>query len=252
MVMRQKKNEPIVIPMEFKVACSLYKIDVAEVLQVFVDHVTVYDIINKTYHEGFSEACHCLIFCYRRKKKPRILSTGMRKCRKLFLRNMGQIEILAHMKRRGWKTTTKRSYTRCFVENIFNAMERRYTPSDMIYVDEYSALKISKDFCVLCEVYDCYPKEFLEYFMGYISVADADVGFGLKGYSNFVHTFFLKIANGLGRNPHIRIELTDWEIDFYDRLEELRLEVYIIRDIQRKVDTLRDFYRIHYQTMNPN
>ncbi|WP_198163614.1 hypothetical protein [Pedobacter cryoconitis] len=46
--------------------------------------------------------------------------------------------------------------------------------------------------------------------------------------------------------------MTDWEIDFYDRLEELRLEVYIIRDIKRKVDTLRDFYHIHYQTMNPN
>ena len=94
---------------------------------------------------------------------------------------MVQIEILAGMKRREWKTATKRSYTRCFVENIFNAMERPHTPSDIIYLDEYSTLKLSKDFCVLCEVYDCYPKEFLEYFMGFISVADADVGFRLKG-----------------------------------------------------------------------
>lgn len=249
--MRQKKNEPIVIPMEFKVACCLYKMDVAEVLQVFIDHVTIYDIINKTYHEGFSEACHCLIFC-NKKKKARIVSKGMKKCREIFLRNMRQIEILANMKRRGWKTTTKRSYTRCFVENIFDAMERLHAPSDIIYLNEFSCLKLSKDFCVLCEVYDCYPKEFLEYFMSYISVADADVGYCLKGYSNFIHSFFLKISSGLGRNPNRKIELTDWEIDFYDRLEELRLEIYIIRKIRKRIEILQDFYFTHYQYMNPN
>ena len=156
------------------------------------------------------------------------------------------------MKRRGWKTATKRNYTRCFVENIYNAMERPYTPYDMLYLDEYSTLKLTKDFCVLCEIYDCYPKEFLEYFMGYISVADAHACDGIKGYTNFIYSFFFLIANGFGRNPNIRIELHDWELDFYERMEEIRLEVYIIRDLQQRADTLRDFYLTHYQMMNPN
>ncbi|WP_158799429.1 hypothetical protein [Pedobacter sp. L105] len=250
--MRKKKNQLINIPLEFKVACSLYKIDVAEVLQIFIDHVTVYDFMNPDYHQGFTEASHSLIFCIKKKGQTRIRSSAMKKCKELFFRSIHQIEILVRLKKRGWKTATKRNYTRYFVENIFNAMERLHAPSDILYLDEYTTLKLSKDFCVLCELYDCYPKEFLEYFMGYISVADAHACDRIKGYTNFIYSFFFLIANGFGRSSNIRIELLDWELDFYERMEELRLEVYIIRDLQKRADTLRDFYVIHYQTMNPN
>lgn len=250
--MRKRKIQPIIIPLEFKVACSLYKVDATEVLQIFIDHVTVYDFMSKTYQQGFTEASQSLIYCIKKKGQPRIRSTAMKKCKELFWQNIHQIEILVNIKKRGWKTSMKRSYTRCFVENIFRAMERIHAPSDILYLDEYSTLTLTKDFCVLCEIYDCYPKELLEYFMGYVSVADAHACNGIKGYSNFLFSFFLMIASGFGRNPDIRIDLTDWEIDFYERMEELRLEVYIIRDLQKKADTLRDFYLTHYHTMNPN
>ncbi|MBB5645900.1 hypothetical protein [Pedobacter cryoconitis] len=250
--MKRSTAQPIVIPMDFKVACSIYKLDIAEVLQIFIDHVSIYDIINQTYHEGFSEACHAMIWYVKKKRKTSINSKAMKKCSALFGENIRQIEILAKMKRRGWKTTTKRGYTRCFVENIFNSMERLHTPSDVLYLDEFSTLKLSKDFCVLCEAYNCYPKEFLEYFMGYISLSDAHACEGIKGYTNFIFEFFFKIANGFGRDTPFMFDLTDDEIDFYHRMEEVRLEVYIIRDLLERADTLRDFYQAYYQTINPN
>lgn len=250
--MKTVKDESIIIPMEFRVACSIYKIEIAEVLQIFIDYVTLYDIINKTYHEGFSEACHAIIWYVKKKGKTAVNGKGMKKCRAIFGENIRQIEILYNIKKRGWKTVMKRGYTRCFVDNIFQSMERLHTPSDILYLDEFTTLKLSKDFCILCEAYNCYPKEYLEYFMSYISVADAHACEAVKGYTNFIFEFFFKIANGFGRDASVRLVLTDTELDFYERMEELRLEVYIIRDLQERADTLRKVYLSHYQTMNPN
>lgn len=219
--MKKNTAQKIVIPTDFRVACSIYKLDIAEVLQIFIDHVTVYDLINPTYHEGFSEACHCVIWCAKKKKQKNINSKAMRKCASVFGANIRQIEILVAMKRRGWKTATKRSYTRPFVDSIFNAMERIHTPSDVIYLDEFSTLKLSKDFCVLCEGHNCYPKEILEYFMGYISLSDARAHKGIKGYTNFIFDFFVKIVNGFGRKTPIIFDPTDHEIDFHQRMEEV-------------------------------
>ena len=67
--MRQKKNEPIVIPIEFKVACSLFKMDTAEVLQVFIDHVMVYDIINKNLSWGIFRGLPLPDFLLQKKEK---------------------------------------------------------------------------------------------------------------------------------------------------------------------------------------
>lgn len=250
--MKPIKNQPIVIPLDFKVACSIYKVEIVDVLQIFIDHVTVYDTINQTYHEGFSEACHAIIWYIKKNKKPLVESKAMKKCREVFEENLHQIMILAKMKRRGWKTTVKRSYTRCFVDTIFETMDRIHTPSDILYLDEFSTLKLSKDFCVLCEAYNCYPKEFLEYFMGYISLADADACRGIKGYRNFIFEFFFKIGNGFGRDTPLEFDLTDDELDFYHRMQEVKLEVYIIPDLLERTEMLRSFYLSYYQTIHPN
>lgn len=250
--MKDLKDQPIEIPLEFKVACSIYKVSIAEVLQIFIDHVTLYDLMDKNYHEGFSEGCHTLIYCIKKKGKTNPKGRSMRNCKDILSHNLHEIEILASKKKRGWKTTTKRSYTQCFVNSIYNAMERLYAPANTVYLDEVTTLHLNKNFCVLCERYECYPKEFLEYFMSYISVADAHACMGLKYKPNFIYTFFFKIANGFGRDVTTMIELTDWELDFYDRMNAIRLETHIIRDLQKRADVLREFYLTHYQTMNPN
>lgn len=44
--MKATKNNLIEIPIEFKVACTIDKVDIQEVLQIFIDHVTIYDSIS--------------------------------------------------------------------------------------------------------------------------------------------------------------------------------------------------------------
>jgi hypothetical protein len=151
------------------------------------------------------------------------------------------------------KATVKRKRCIRFVTAIYKVMERPHTPSDTIYLDEDSPIRLTKDFCVLCELHNCYPKEYLEYFMGRISIAEVQASNGLKIKEQyFTFDFFMKIAKGFGRDISETLDLTDMEIEFHERMEEMRLEIYNIRDLTERTSILRDFYLSHYQNMNQN
>jgi len=54
--MKNIKNNPIIIPLEFRVACTVTKIEIQQVLQIFIDHISFYDSISNVYSEGYTEA----------------------------------------------------------------------------------------------------------------------------------------------------------------------------------------------------
>jgi len=54
--MKRIKYNIIDVPLEFKVACTVYRQSIQEVLQIFVDHVSMYDSLTGEYSKGFSEA----------------------------------------------------------------------------------------------------------------------------------------------------------------------------------------------------
>jgi len=121
----------------------------------------------------------------------------------------------------------------------------------IFYLDENSAITLTKDFCVICELQNCYPKEFLEYFMGRVSIADVQARAGLKfKEQNFPFNFFLGVAREFGRPATEGSDLTDMQIEFYQRMEELSLEIYNIRDLQERTAILRDFYLTYHHNIN--
>lgn len=248
--MKMVNHQHIVIPLEFNVACTIYKLSVVEVLQVFINHVKLYNLVDKTYDEGFSEAVHAIIF-YVRKNKRRRRSKAISKCEDTFNNCFHQLHMIAEPQNSTLLMFKKRKYAEHAIATIFEAMERPHTSSDKIYLDECSYLKLSPDFCILCEIYNCYPKEYLEYFMGAISLADAHAHKGLKlKYNNFVFEFFMKIAAGFGRDSSSIQELSEEELDFYDLMAELPLKLYHIRSVEERFLLLQKFYYLHYKTMN--
>jgi len=79
--MKRINRQEVIIPQEFKVACAIYKIEIAEVLQIFVDHVTLYDTMSGVYNEGFSEASYTVSSFVQEKKRHLVRSKAMRNCR---------------------------------------------------------------------------------------------------------------------------------------------------------------------------
>ncbi|WP_158799531.1 hypothetical protein [Pedobacter sp. L105] len=248
--MKKAKYQLIDVPIEFKVACTIYKLKISEVLQIFIDHVTLYDTICPYYHEGFSEATRTIsAFVIARKRKFRE-SKALLHCRTVAVGCIKGVIELAR-KEKG-KDQVKRKKSMFYVDSLFKIMERTYVPSDVLYLDENTTLQLSKNFSVLCELHNCYPKEYLEHFMGRISLADCHARKGLKiTNDNLAMGLFMMIANGFARDSSEKLHLTETELDFYERMEEMRLELYIVRNLTERTDILRDFYLSHYQNMNP-
>jgi hypothetical protein len=249
--MKTNKNQIIDIPLEFKVACTVFKLDIQNVLQLFVDHTSVYDSLTDAYSRGFSEATRTISNYARSKVKRHKTSIAFLKCKEIAITSISA--IVKQVKNPKGEAIAKRKACTFYVNALYQVMERIHTPSKIIYLDENSPINLTKDFCVLCELHNCYPKEYLEYFMSKISIAEAQASVSLNiKEQNFTYDFFLDIAKGFGRNASDVVELTDMETEFYEQMEKMRLEIYNIRDLKERTEILRDFYLSHYLRMNPD
>jgi hypothetical protein len=247
--MQKVKYNLIYIPLEFKVACTVYRQKIQEVLQIFVDHVSIYDSLTGEYSQGFAEATRTISSYSASNVKRNDRSKAFVKCKDVAITCLNNIFKQARNPK--GKASAKRKRCLHFVDALYQVMERPHCSSEIIYLDENSPIKLTKDFCILCELNNSYPKEFLEYFMGRISVAESQAMVGLKIIEhNFTYDFFLDIAKGFGRNIADESDLTDMEIAFYDRMEEMRLEIYNVRDRNERTEILRDFYLSHHRSMN--
>ena len=247
--MKKTNHHLIAVPLEFKVACTIYKVTIQEVLQVFIDHITLYDSICLDYSEGFYEATRTIFdFIIAKQRKPK-QSSSLSACRDMAVNCTKKIIALA--KKKTGEHYEKRKDSQLYVTSIYMMMEHNYAPTDLIYLDENTTLRLSKDFCVICELNSCYPKEFLEDFMNRVSLADCHARQALKIKNpNIAMCLFMKIANGFARDNSVMLQLRELELDFYQRMEEMRLELYIIRNLQERTAALQDFYFSHYQQMN--
>ena len=247
--MKRANPKLIIIPLEFKVACAIYKLDIKEVLQIFINHVTLYDSICPFYNEGFSEATRAISLYVLSKKGKTRESKALLHCSDLAVDCLKGVVALARKKT--GKCPVKRKKSLFYVNSIFKIMKRTYVPSDTIYLDENTPLQLTKDFSVLCELHNRYPKDYLEHFMNMVSLADFHARLGLNiPQTNLLMILFMKIANGFDRDSSQILHLTDMELDFYERMEELRLEIYNIRDLAERTAILKDFYLSHYQQIN--
>lgn len=182
------------------------------------------------------------------KERPVKQSKAVKECRDLTIQCIKGIVALA--KKKTGKAHIKRKKSMSYVNAIFNMMERLYAPNDVLYLDELTTLQLSKNFCVICELHSFTPKEYLEYFMSRISMADLHARKAMKlPEHNLTMDLFKKIVDGFASKSTQVIDLTDLEIDFYQRMEELRLELYNIRSLSERIVFLKDFYLSHYLKM---
>lgn len=241
-------HQLIEIPVEFKVACFISKTEVAEALQIFINHVTLYDTLSTEYVEGYSEASGIHETYVQSKGLALAPGRGLTGCNKLFVRFLS--EVIKLTKDKKGTAEAKRRKSRPMVKAVFKAMKRVHTPSLTIYLDEETTIQLSEDFCLMCEIQNIYPKECLEYFMNSISLADAHARRDLQGAADLPISLFLKIGSGFGRDPKTRIKICDTETDFFAEMNEKLLELRTVRSVEQRTSILREFYLSHYLNMN--
>jgi len=245
--MTKKIPNQITVPLEFKVACTLNRITIQEALQIFINYCTLYNALNSRYNQYFDEANET-IFRYLDTKRPGT---------KVIIRDEDEVQqrILAIVEEAvdcgydfilGQKRCTKH------VNRLFTLLGRKFYPgSRTLYLDEETPLQLTKDFCVICELYGCQPSEYLEYYMSMISMADAEVrkDMMLKNHNCSMY-FFMNTTLIFMEDHHERLTITREVADFLQEAEEFRLYLYTIRNFQQRKAMLQKFYQDYYQSIN--
>ena len=245
--MTKKNPNLITVPLEFKVACTIYHITIQEALQIFIYYCTLYNALNSRYNQYFDEANET-IFRYLDMKR-----SGTQ----FIIREEDEVQqcILAIVEEAadcGYDFVLGRRRSTKYVNRLFKLLGRKFYPgSRTLYLDEETPLQLSKDFCVICELYGCHPAEFLEHYMNMISIADAEtrLDMNLQNYNCSMH-FFTDTTNIFLDDHQERLTIMPEESDFLQQAGELRLYLYTIRNFPQRKALLQKFYQEYYQSNN--
>jgi len=168
--MTKENQNLITVPSDFKEACSNCKITMQFALQIFIDCCTLFHALKPGYSCLFSEALET-IFRYLDTKRPgtNVITDNSKET---------QDHLLAILKivveKRAYETLAKKEVAK-HVDGLLKSTAGRYYPSSRkLFLDAETPLKLTKDFCAMCQLYECYPAEILNYYMGMISLADVE------------------------------------------------------------------------------
>jgi hypothetical protein len=246
--MKEQRNDIINIPLEFQIACTIRRLVVPDVLQTFIDHVSFYYSVNSPYAEGFREATNVILeYSTKNRNHSNHASFGDDKNNKEFAIKCIK-DVLAWGAKRGMSDKKKHAKCKPIIKQLHLSMEH-LNSIDKIYLDEENRLTFTDDFSVLCNIHRHHPKEYLEYFMSRISLADADARVGLKKIDeNPSMGFFQLVMRGLGDLIAI-VNMTELEVDFIDKVQQLHYEVFLIRDLDKRRAIYQEFYLNYYNKL---
>ena len=136
----------LTIPLEFRVACALYRLDEREVLQIFINHATVYDSLADPYSEGYSEASKTIGLYVAEKRRTPNGSHAFSHCLANAANCFRWINELAEKVLSS--SVAKRKKSLLYIDELYTNMNRVYTSSDTFHLDENRSLNFTKDFTV--------------------------------------------------------------------------------------------------------
>lgn len=243
--MKIKTPTLVPIPLEFKIACATYDLHIPEVLQLFIDHVSFYDSLSQKSDDLYRSATNTLLnysISIRRET-----STSFLKQREPILKYIREVIRIATTPAQ--THTKKRKMCVPFVKKIYQIMDRTITRDTTLILDEGITLELKMDFCLLCELHNCTPEEYLEHFMSNISLPNTHANVGLKRVvENQAMGFFYKSLSTNKRKPSLSA-YRFLQVHFIDQIQELHLWLFIIRSYEKRVEKYQELYYQYYQQL---
>lgn len=242
-----EENKVLTIPLDFKIACIVYQLKPENVLQSFVNHVSLFMSLSSGYLKGYREATNTLaeysINNVVREGSPAITENNRDLTIKLIK------SIISIGQKKGISQEQKRKRCIPIVKQLNNSLNHQLTKKNF-YLSEDFALNLSDDFRIRCEMHQHTPKEFLEYFMSKISLADRDARVSLnKVNENPALGFFELMTYGLTRNIKDKLSNPEAMQDFIDEFQRIPYDLFIVRDLEKRRKALEEFYLKHYNEL---
>ncbi|WP_316840497.1 hypothetical protein [Pedobacter gandavensis] len=241
--MNTKTPSLLPIPLEFKIACATYQLPIAELLQLFIDHASFYDSLSQKSDDLYRAATNTLLnysISIRRESTKAFL-----KQRESILKYIQEIIRIAVTPEQAHSKKRKRCAP--IVKKIYEAMDRSKTQNTSLLLEENISLELTMDYCLLCEIHNCTPEEYLQYFMSQISlpITHANIGLG-RVVENQAMGFFYKSLD-VGIKHPTNYAFQNLQLQFIDQIQELHLWLFIIRDYEKRVKKYQEVYYQYYQ-----
>ncbi|WP_316821652.1 hypothetical protein [Pedobacter gandavensis] len=240
-----KTTSPLPIPLDFKIACATYQLSIPEVLQFFIDHVSFYDSLSQKSDDLFRAATNTLL--HYSVSIHRESSTSLHKYRLVILKYIQEMIKIATISKQ--TQSKKRKRAALLVKRVYEIIDRTKAQNTKLILEEGIVLQLSMDFCLLCEIHNCAAEEYLEYFMSKISlpVTHAQVGLNcivenqaMGFFYKSLDSFKVSDANSAHRNLQVL---------FIDKIQELHLQLFIIRNFEKRVEKYQELYQDYYQKL---
>lgn len=242
-------NQPtktlLIFPEDFEVACGIFSLRYQELLQGFIDHVTICHLFLKmtdTLHSLASRVLSEYLYENGRLAELEPEETNRATCRKYLFR----IKQLA-------------SSADCSPDIIRKASEEVMldwqqemvpvmVPSMNIKVGNDFSLRLSPGFFLQCELLHCKVQPVLQHFVNQISLPKVKVVTGLKiDNANAAMGFFLNLLSG----PRKDIKLPGGHIHqkYMNRLADLEKKLYLERDARKQEEAYRKLHRAWFREL---
>lgn len=233
------------IPLDFKIACATYQLPIPEVLQLFIDHVSFYDSLSQKSDDIYRCATNTLLnYSLSIQRESGSAFIKHREPILRYIREIIKISVTPDL-----APSRKRKMCAPLVKKIFAIMERSRTQNTTLVMDDGKTLQLKMDFCLLCELHNCSPEEYLQHFMSQISLPIVHANVGLKRVvENQAMGFFYKVLNISKELPSNNAHRT-LQVQFIDQIQELHLWLFIIRDYEQRVKKYQEIYYSYYQRL---
>lgn len=244
-----KKN--IEIPLEFRTACLLNNVGMDEVLQAFVDHVSVYCFMGGGPLKAYSNATATLS-SYNDKnsnssQKPKTSMYKPKTKSALALKAIKQLIALSMDKSKTERVKLKGS--RKLVDMLYRSVEQYTKCPEHLFLDVDIKVVFPKEFRLVCEIYATNAEEFISYFMESISLAQLRAHVALNVQLDNHPLFFLVHILETDYLKHGAVPLTEAMMDYIDEVQQLDAKYVMVRNLEKRIECYREFHFGHYQQL---
>lgn len=237
------------IPQNFKIACGIFDFSIQRFLQLFIDHVSFYDILFETEVDPYEMASRTLSkYSFEKKEETEtqlsqfyaIATKDLEKSVQAII-DMRIISLQSNL-----NDEQKRELAKKETESLYIHLGLNRIKSKTLYLNNEETLTLSPDFCLICEVQQISPIAHLTNLMQSISIAEleARVSLNMK-VENPGMAFYLMVRNGYGNlydnKPPRRLVF-----DYMDDLLELRLHLFIFRSLNYRIQKHQELLEKYY------
>ena len=185
MQMRKGKAKlTLELPEDFSSACKMFNIHPLEALQFYISRATVYSNLAK--NDNLIDSLASTIFdqCRHSMTRKEKIDEFKR------IVSIKYVKVVLKILMSKIDTAKKENNYKQAIEKWYSSIESRIPPKTIAGPDDLTVL-LTKDFCILCDIYRCTPLTVLQHYVNHISIPTY-INSSSKGPVECATAFFLQ------------------------------------------------------------